>query len=131
MLPMDGGAAKHLVRGPLGASRLGIGNPTILDAFALLKLGDRAKRKELEGAYNKVSDLGLIGETLWSKGLKGVQSLGVTLGRPIRSQLCERITDPKAILEKFGGTVHVQQKFDGFRVQIHKRSEERRVGKEG
>lgn len=117
---MDGISAKHLVRVPLGASRLGIGDPTILDAFAKLKLGDRSKRKLLEGAYNKVSDLGLIGETLWKGGLKAVEKLDVTVGRPIRSQLCERITDPKAILEKYGGIAHVQSKFDGFRVQIHK-----------
>ena len=117
---MDGISSKHLVRIPLGASRLGIGDPTILDAFAKLKLGDKSRRKELEGAYNKVSDLGLIGETLWKHGLKGVQKLDVTVGRPIRSQLCERITDPKAILEKYGGQAHVQYKYDGFRVQIHK-----------
>ena len=117
---VDGIGAKHLVRIPLGVSRLGIGDPTILDAFATAKLGDRSKRKLLEGAYNKVSDLGLIGETLWSKGLKGVRGLGVSVGRPIRSQLAERLPDPKTILEKFGGSAHVQQKFDGFRVQIHK-----------
>ena len=117
---MDGVSAKHLVRVPLGASRLGIGDPTVLDAFAKLKLGDKGKRPLLEGAYNKISDLGIIGETLWRKGLKGVEGLDVTVGRPIRSQLCERITDPKAILEKFGGKVHVQYKYDGFRVQIHK-----------
>jgi DNA ligase 1 len=117
---MDGISAKHLVRIPLGASRLGIGDPTILDAFAKLKLGDKNKRKELEGAYNQVSDLGLIGETLWQDGLTGVHKLSVTFGRPIRSQLCERITDPKAILDKFGGKTHVQYKYDGFRVQIHK-----------
>jgi DNA ligase 1 len=117
---MDGVSAKHLVRVPLGASRLGIGDPTVLDAFAKLKLGDKSKRPLLEGAYNKVSDLGIIGETLWKDGLKGVEKLDVTLGRPIRPQLCERITDPKAILEKYGGVTHVQYKYDGFRVQIHK-----------
>ncbi len=117
---MSGAEAKHLVRVPLGASRLGIGDPTVLDAFAKLKLGDKSKRPLLEGAYNKISDLGIIGETLWQHGLKGVEKLDVTVGRPIRSQLCERITDPKAILEKFGGTAHVQYKYDGFRVQIHK-----------
>lgn len=117
---MDGIEAKHLVRVPLGTSRLGIGDPTILDAFAKLKLGDRSKRKLLEGAYNKVSDLGLIGEALWGKGLKGVEGLDVEVGRPLRSQLAERINDPKAILEKFGGQAHVQYKYDGFRVQIHK-----------
>jgi DNA ligase 1 len=112
--------AKHLVRVPLGTSRLGIGDPTILDAFAKLKLGDKSKRKLLEGAYNKVSDLGLIGEVLWGKGLEEVEKLDVTVGRPIRSQLCERISDPKLTLEKVGGEAHIQYKYDGFRVQIHK-----------
>ncbi|MBI2600366.1 ATP-dependent DNA ligase [Candidatus Daviesbacteria bacterium] len=113
-------SAKHLVRIPLGVSRLGIGDPTVLDAFAKLKLGDRSKRKLLEGAYNKVSDLGLIGETLWSGGLEAVQKLDVTVGRPIRSQLAERLPDAKTVLQKFEGNAHVQYKYDGFRVQIHK-----------
>lgn len=117
---VNGISAKHLVRIPLGVSRLGIGDPTILDAFAKLKLGDKSRRKLLEGAYNKVSDLGLIGETLWKGGLKAVERLDVSVGRPLRSELCERITDPKTILEKYGGEAHVQYKYDGFRVQIHK-----------
>src|SRR5258708_4448025 len=106
--------AKHLVRIPLGTSRLGIGDPTVLDAFAKAKLGDKSKRKLLEGAYNKVSDLGLIGETLWKGGLKAVEKLDLTVGRPLRSQLAERINDPKLILEKFGGEAHVQYKYDGL-----------------
>src|SRR3989338_7507708 len=93
-------SAKHLVRVPLGVSRLGIGDPTILDAFAKLKLGDRSKRKLLEGAYNRVSDLGLIGETLWEGGLRAVENLKVTVGRPIRSQLAERLPTPEKVIEK-------------------------------
>lgn len=113
-------SAKHLVRIPLGTSRLGVGDPTILEGFALAKLGSRTDKKILEVAYNKTSDLGLIGETLWKKGLEGVRALKVTVGRPIRPRLCERLPDPKTILEKFGGEAHVQYKYDGFRVQIHK-----------
>ena len=113
---VDGVGAKHLVRIPLGVSRLGIGDPTVLDGFAQAKLGDRTKRKQLEGAYNRTSDLGLIGETLWSGGLKAVQKLDVTVGRPIRSQLAERLPDPKTILEKFAGEANVQQTFDRFRI---------------
>lgn len=124
---VEGIEAKHLVRIPLGSSRLGIGDPTVLDAFAKAKLGDKSKRKLLEGAYNKVSDLGLIGEKLWENGLKGVEALDVTVGRPLRSQLCERITDPKTILEKYGGSAHVQYKYDGFRVQIHKKGKNVRL----
>lgn len=116
---VDGISAKHLVRIPLGVSRLGVGDPTILDAFAKLKLGDKSKRKLLEGAYNRVSDLGLIGETLWSKGLAGVEKLAVTVGRPIRSQLAERLPTAEKVIEKMG-EVNSQRKLDGFRVQVHK-----------
>ena len=119
--------AKHLVRIPLGTSRLGIGDPTVLDAFAKAKLGDKSKRKLLEGAYNKVSDLGLIGKTLWEGGLEAVEKLDVEFGRPIRSQLCERLPDPKSILEKYGGDAHVQYKYDGFRIQIHKKGKKVRL----
>ena len=116
---VDSISAKHLVRVPLGVSRLGIGDPTILDAFAKLKLGDRSKRKLLEGAYNRVSDLGLIGETLWKGGLGAVERLQVTVGRPIRSQLAERLPTAGKVIEKMA-KVNAQRKLDGFRVQVHK-----------
>ncbi|MBI2334953.1 DNA ligase, partial [Candidatus Daviesbacteria bacterium] len=119
-------SAKHLVRVPLGVSRLGIGDPTILDSFAKLKLGDRSKRKLLEGAYNRVSDLGLIGETLWEGGLKAVEKLQVTVGRPIRSELCERLPTAEKVIEKMS-QVNAQRKLDGFRVQIHKDKENIRL----
>lgn len=118
---LDPISCKHLVRIPMGASRLGVGDPTILDAFAQSKLGHRKERKELEEAYNKTSDLGIIGETLWEKGLSGVKKIDVEVGRPLRSELTERLPDAKTILEKMGGRAHVQKKYDGFRVQIHKK----------
>lgn len=127
LLRSVGSGAKHLVRIPMGASRLGVGDPTILEAFAKAKLGDRGKRVILEQAYNRTSDLGLIAQTLWNKGLRGVESLDVTVGRPIRSQLCERLPDAKTILEKMGGQAITQEKYDGFRVQIHKQGQEVRL----
>lgn len=117
---VDPVSAKHLVRVPLGKTRLGIGDPTILDALALAILGDRSKRKLLEKAYNETSDLGLIGKTLLSKGLASVQKLTVTVGRPIRSELCERLPNPEKVFSKMGEKVHATPKYDGFRVQIHK-----------
>lgn len=124
---MDPVSVKHLIRIPLGNTRLGIGDPTVLDAMAKAKLGDKARRPLLEEAYNKTSDLGLIGETLWKDGLVAVEKLTVQFGRPIRSQLAERLPDAKKILEKFGGEVHLQYKYDGFRVQIHKNGDKIRL----
>lgn len=120
---MDDLSGKHLVRIPLGNTRLGIGDPTVLDGLATAKLGDKSKRKLLEKAYNETSDLGLIAKTLWDGGLEAVQKLTVTVGRPIRSQLCERLPNPQKVFEKMNKDdlgVHATPKYDGFRVQIHK-----------
>ncbi len=124
---LDNVSVKHFVRIALGKTRLGIGDPTVLDALALAKLGDRTKRKLLEKAYNETSDLGLIAKTLFEEGLKGVEELSVTVGRPIRSELCERLPNPQKVFEKMDAPVgaslrgvHATMKYDGFRVQIHK-----------
>ncbi|MGA2911705.1 MAG: ATP-dependent DNA ligase [Candidatus Levyibacteriota bacterium] len=116
---LDPISAKHLVRIPLGNTRLGIGDPTILDALATAKLGDKFQRKLLEGAYNRTSDLGLIAKTLWDGGLAAVQKLELRVGYPVRSELCERLPNPEKVIEKMK-VVDAQYKYDGFRVQLHK-----------
>jgi len=121
---VDSLSAKFLVRIPLGNLRLGIGDPTVLDALATARLGDKTQRHYLEDAYNRTSDLGLIAKTLWGvknpiKAVEAVEKLEVTVGKPIRSELCERLPSPEKTIEKMG-TVDSQFKYDGFRVQIHK-----------
>jgi len=116
---LDGVAAKHLVRITSGRMRLGIGDPTVLDALSFATRGDRSLRPVLEGAYNRTSDLGLIAKTLRAEGEAAVDALRVTVGRPIRPQLAERLPDPAAVIRKLG-LVGVQPKYDGFRVQVHK-----------
>jgi len=116
---VDPTSAKHLVRIALGRLRLGIGDPTVLDALSFAKKGDRSLRPLLEGAYNRTSDLGLIAKTFWAGGEGAVEALTVTVGRPIRSQLAERLPNPEAVIKRLG-LVAVQPKYDGIRVQIHK-----------
>src|SRR5437868_10294581 len=116
---LDAASAKHLVRITLGKMRLGIGDPTVLDALSLARAGDRSLRPVLEAAYNRTSDLGLIARTLWEKGETGLDALKVRAGHPLRPQLAERLPNPEAVIKKLG-TVGVQPKYDGLRVQIHK-----------
>src|SRR5947209_5753764 len=123
---LDAASAKHLVRITLGKMRLGIGDPTVLDALSFARKGDRSLRPVLEAAYNRVSDLGLIARTFWAGGEPEVNALEVTVGRAIRSQLAERLPNPEAVIKKLG-PVAVQPKYDGIRVQIHKSGEVVRV----
>jgi DNA ligase-1 len=123
---LDAASAKHLVRMALGRLRLGIGDPTVLEALSFAKKGDRSLRPVLEAAYNRTSDLGLIARTFWADGEKGVEALKITVGRPLRPQLAERLPNPEAVIKKLGPVV-VQPKYDGVRVQIHKMGSEVRV----
>jgi DNA ligase 1 len=119
LVDLDPSSAKHLVRITAGKMRLGIGDPTVLDALSVANRGDRSLRPVLEAAYNRTSDLGLIARTLWTDGEHGLDALKVTVGKPLRSQLAERLPNPEAVIRKLG-VVGVQPKYDGFRVQIHK-----------
>jgi DNA ligase-1 len=120
---VDSTSAKHLVRITLGKMRLGIGDPTVLDAMSVARKGDRSLRPVLEAAYNRTSDLGLIARTLWQEGETGLDALKVTAGHPLRPQLAERLPNPEAVIKKLG-KVGVQPKYDGLRVQIHKNADE-------
>jgi DNA ligase-1 len=123
---LDSTSAKHLVRITLGKMRLGIGDPTVLDTLSFAKAGDRSLRPILEAAYNRTSDLGLIARTLWTDGQAGLDALRVKAGQPLRPQLAERLPNPEAVIKKLG-TVGVQPKYDGLRVQIHKNADEVRI----
>jgi len=114
-----GKEAKYLVRIPLGMLRLGIGDPTILDAFSVKVWGDKALREPLERAYNLCSDLGRVAEVLWKENMAGIKKFKITPGSPIRSALAERLPSANEIIKKLGKCI-VEAKYDGFRIQVHK-----------
>ena len=111
--------ARYIARVVMGQLRLGAGDATILEALSLGILGDRTAKPALERAYNLCSDLGVVGEQLLAKGLKGVEAIHARLGYPIRPALCERLPTAEEIIEKIG-RCSVELKYDGLRLQIHK-----------
>jgi DNA ligase-1 len=111
--------AKYIGRMAVGKLRLGVADMTVLDALAVAYGGDKAAREPLERAYNLSSDLGHVAEVLARDGTDGVAKFKITVGRPIRPMLCERLPDPTSILEKIGGEGAAEYKYDGLRVQAH------------
>lgn len=111
--------AKYIARFVIGRLRLGIGDPTILDALSKAKTGERNLRPKLERAYNLCSDLGLVARTFFTKGINGIEKFEVTPGRPIRMALAERLPSPQEIIQKIG-KCSIEKKYDGFRLQCHK-----------
>ena len=124
LMRVDSVSAKYVVRVLLGNLRLGIGDATVLDALAKARWNDAKKRKLLEGAYHKTSDLGLIARTIYEhpdeeEAERAVAALDIQVGKPVHSQLAERLPSAEAIIAKMGVVV-AQYKYDGLRAQIHK-----------
>jgi DNA ligase-1 len=114
--------AKFIMRMVTGELRLGVADYTVLDACALAFLGDKSKRALVERAYNVHPDMGFVVSTAASEGLKGIGTIEVEVGVPIRPMLAERLESAKAILEKMGNKiVAAEYKLDGERLQIHKK----------
>jgi DNA ligase 1 len=111
---------RYIIKFVMGQLRLGIADYTVLDALAVAFTGDKANRQVLENAYNVSSDLGTVAKLLATKGLGSVKSIRITLFKPIRPMLAERIRTPEEALERMAGKAAVEYKLDGERVQVHK-----------
>jgi len=115
--------AKWLIRTVTGNLRLGIADMTVLDALAIAYGGGKEAREFIERAYNISSDLGRVAKVVADKGLEGIEKFQVLVFEPIRPMLAERLGVPEEILEKLGGKCVAEYKYDGERVQAHKKDQ--------
>ncbi|TRO48364.1 ATP-dependent DNA ligase, partial [Candidatus Bathyarchaeota archaeon] len=104
--------------------RLGIADMTVLDALAIAYGGGKESRELIERAYNISSDLGRVAKVVAENGLEGIKKFKVMVFEPIRPMLAERLSSPEEILEKLGGKCIAEYKYDGERVQAHKKGNE-------
>jgi DNA ligase-1 len=116
--------AKYIMRTVTGSLRLGIADMTVLDALAIAYGGGKEARELVERAYNISSDLGRVANVVAEKGLAGIKKFQVVVFEPIRPMLAERLSSPEEILEKLGGKCVAEYKYDGERVQAHKKGKE-------
>jgi DNA ligase-1 len=96
---------------------------TVLDALAIAYGGGKEAREFIERAYNISSDLGRVADVVVEKGLEGIEKFQVVVFEPIRPMLAERLSSPEEILEKLGGKCIAEYKYDGERIQAHKKDD--------
>jgi DNA ligase 1 len=115
--------ARFVLKLIMGKLRLGIADYTVMDALAIAFTDCKSNRSILENAYNVTSDLGNIANILAANGIESVKSLQITLYKPIRPMLAERVGTAGEALERMSGTAAAEYKLDGERIQIHKGKE--------
>ncbi len=113
--------AKWIIRTVTSNLRLGVADMTVLEALAIAYGGGKQSRELIERAYNISSDLGRVANVVVEKGIDGIKNFKVMVFEPIRPMLAERLASPEEILEKLGGKCIAEYKYDGERVQAHKK----------
>ena len=122
--------AKYLVRFCLGKLRLGVGDPSIVDALSMARHSDKTDKAMIERAFNLCSDLGEVAEAYLSGS--DLSRFSAQPGKPIRPALAERLPNAKEIIEKLcsgekdegkkpiiSRKCAVEAKYDGLRMQVH------------
>ncbi|MFL6382908.1 MAG: ATP-dependent DNA ligase [Nitrososphaeraceae archaeon] len=115
--------ARFIIKLIMGKLRLGIADYTVMDALAIAFTGNKSNRSLLENAYNVSSDLGNVAKTLAANGIESVKLLQITLYKPIRPMLAERVVTAEEALERMNEIAAAEYKLDGERIQIHKGKE--------
>jgi DNA ligase-1 len=122
LVDMSREEVEFLARFLLGEPRIGANEGLVLEALA------RATGSSLESvrrAYMFAGDLGDLARML----LSGVKPESVTLQlfRPVKPMLAEMAGSVREALRECGGRAALEFKYDGVRLQIHKRGEEVRL----
>ncbi|MBI4790486.1 MAG: ATP-dependent DNA ligase [Chloroflexi bacterium] len=112
--------------GTVAQKTLGIGDPTVMEGLSWSKTGDKSLRPQIERAYNVCSDLGQVAQLFKAGGVEALAKIKVTVGKPVRMALAERAKSAEDIVTRLGMCA-IEKKFDGFRCQVHKQSEQVRI----
>ena len=133
--------SKYIVKTILGEMRIGVGEGAMRDAIVWAFFGKKIGIKytkemndiEVEDreVYNKYADavqnsydvtneFAEVAKTAKSKGLEGLENMGIKVGVPIQAMLALKVDTIEEAFETVGKPAAIEFKYDGFRIQAHK-----------
>ncbi|RLE82514.1 MAG: hypothetical protein DRJ51_01185 [Thermoprotei archaeon] len=115
---------EYLVRFIFGEPRVGANEGLVLEALAKIAGVDI---ETVRKAYMFRADLGELAEIAVLQGEEGLQKVKLELFRPVKPMLAEMLYDVRAALRECGGIAAFEFKYDGIRLQIHKKGDRVRL----
>ena len=113
-----------LVRIIFGEMRIGVNEGVMLEAVAE---ASEAPLIVVRRALMMTGNLGKVARIALTEGQEGLRSLEATLFVPLKPMLANMAQDPEEALKEHGGETAFEYKYDGARIQIHRRDGEVRV----
>jgi len=116
--------AEYLTRILFGEMRIGVNEGMMLEAIAeAAEIDLRLVRR----SHMMLGDLGEVAFRALKEGEAGLQRVSVQLFKPIKPMLAEMSYNLKEVFERHGGETAFEYKFDGARIQIHKRDQQVKI----
>ena len=115
--PME---AKYITRTVLEELRVGVGEGTIRDAISVAFGVDK---EILDRAHMLTNDLGWVAQVSLEEGEEGLKKISLKPGKPVKPMLAQLAKGIKESVAEMG-RVFCETKYDGIRVQIHRKGQE-------
>lgn len=112
--------AKYITRTVLEQLRVGVGEGVIKDAIAQ---AFQIPKEVVERAHMLTNDLGLVSAVAKEQGMQGLKKLTLKPGKPVKPMLAQLSPNVQATIEEMGWAL-CETKYDGIRVQIHRKDDE-------
>lgn len=109
----------YIARLAIEDMRIGVGEGIVRDAIAK---AFNVPVASVERGYMLTNDMGLVAVTAKEGGNEALLNLGLQVGRPIKLMLAQVTPDIETAIRELG-VVAAEWKFDGARVQIHKKGD--------
>ncbi|MEM2842150.1 MAG: ATP-dependent DNA ligase [Thermoproteota archaeon] len=117
--------AKYIVKNIFGEMQTGVAEGGLmLEAIAKLS---GSSIEDVRRASMFLGNLGEVAEVALNRGREGLRRLEVVLFKPVKPMLGEMAYSVEEVFQNLEGKVAFEYKFDGARVQIHKRGEDVRI----
>ncbi len=113
-----------LLRSMFTDMRIGVNDGVLLEALADAA---RVDADLVRLAHMFTGDLGRTAAVAVLEGEAGLRALSLRLFTPVKPMMAEIAGDLQEVLDEHGGETALEYKFDGARIQIHKRGDEVRV----
>jgi DNA ligase-1 len=116
--------AEFLTRMLLGEMRIGVVEGVLLDAIAD---ASGISRDLVRRAHMLHGDIGDVASLAMSRGATALEKISLRLFVPVKPMLAEMADDAQQVLAEHEGGTAFEYKFDGARIQIHKKDEQVRI----
>jgi DNA ligase-1 len=116
--------AQCLMRIVFGEMRIGAVEGVVLDA---VRGATSADPDLVRRAYMLMGDVSKVAELALTEGSEALKQIGVTLFVPIKPMLAEMAQDAQEVFKEHGGVTAFEFKYDGARIQIHRKNDEIRI----